>query len=265
VEAPVHRQGHHLEAFYWHVHGDSRRVTDAIHIINGYGQLPVTDVVLSSLASGTLLVSQKDKQLGTLVIDIGAGTTDYVLYRHGHVQRTGVIAVGGDHFTNDLAIALRISHSQAENLKVRYGSALVLPEHKDEKVMAVGDMKIGDRQVPRHSIEKVLFLRAQELFQIIANKLGSQLSPQNLPGGVVLTGGGARLPQLTELAHKTFQLPVRIGRPIRGLGSAQLQDPEYATAVGVLHYALYGAPQDLPPPPPQSKEHLLAKMIKIFS
>ena len=264
VTDPLGKQGQQLEAFYWHIHAGSHHLADAIHIINGYGQLPVSDVIPSSLASGTLVATREEKKLGTLVVDMGAGTTDFVLYRHGRVQRTGTIAVGGDHFTNDLAIAMRINFDQAESLKLRHGKAMVDPAEKTDKVLALGDMSIGDRQVPQSSIDKVLFLRAQELFQIIANRLGSQISPQNLPAGVILTGGAARLDRVVELAEKTFQVQCRLGRTPSDMARGELKDPEFATAVGLLHYGLRGAPQDRPPAPAPTKQRLLEKVIKIF-
>jgi cell division protein FtsA len=234
---PLGMQGSRLEAHYWHVHGDERKLADPVHVINGFS-LKVEDMVASSVASGRMVVTDEEKNAGVLVVDIGCGTTDFALYRGGRILRTGVIAVGGDHFTNDLSLGLRVSYKHAESLKLRYGKAQVDRADKHEQVMLVGDLMIGDRPIPRLAIYRILHARADELFHILQNKLGSFLSPQNLPGGIILTGGGSRLPELEVLGESILGVPVRLGRNPEWVAHAQLREPEFSTALGLLNYGL---------------------------
>lgn len=236
---PIGCMGSKLEALYWHVHGDERAVSNHIHVINGFS-LDVEDIIISSIASGTILTTEAEKRQGTLVIDIGSGTTDYALYRNGKVQRTGVISVGGDHITNDLSLGLRISRKIAENLKLREGKAILDKNDKNDAVLLLGDLTIGDRPVPRCSINNIIHARMEELFMILKNRLGSYLSPQQLPGGVVITGGTSRLPFIEILAEETLGVPARIATSPSWVAKGELQHPEYACALGLLHYGLYG-------------------------
>lgn len=239
TSSPVGQIGSKLEAVYWHVHGDERAIANHIHVINGFG-LDVEDMIISSIASGTILTTEAEKRQGTLVLDIGSGTTDYALYRNGKVQRTGVIPVGGDHITNDLSLGLRISRKIADSLKLREGKAILDRNDKNDAVLLLGDLTIGDRPIPRASINKIIHARMEELFMILKNRLGSFLSPQQLPGGVVITGGTSRLPFIEILAEETLGVPTRIATSPPWVAKGELQDPEYACALGLLHYGLYG-------------------------
>ena len=116
--------------------------------------------MLSSLAAGHMVTTMEERQNGVLAIDIGAGTTDFVLYRNGVPHTTGVVAVGGGHFTNDLSIGLRLTEVQAEKLKVRFGRAVVQARDKNEKVWLDGNYSIGDRQFSRQAIESITAARA---------------------------------------------------------------------------------------------------------
>jgi hypothetical protein len=151
--SPENLVGQKLEVGYWTVHGQEQRLADNIHVIRGFN-LEVRELVLSSLASGHMVTGPEERQNGVLAIDIGAGTTDFVLYRDGAPHTTGVVAVGGGHFTNDLSIGLRLTEGQAEKLKLRFGRAVVQARDKGEKVWLDGNFAIGDRQFPRHAIEQ---------------------------------------------------------------------------------------------------------------
>ncbi|MFP4541367.1 MAG: cell division protein FtsA [Opitutales bacterium] len=260
---PLDRQGASLESHYWHVHGDERKLADPVHVINGFS-LRVEDMVVSSIASGSMVTLDEEKEAGVLVVDIGCGTTDYVLYRHGRIVRSGVIAVGGDHFTNDLSLGLRVSYKHAESLKLRYGKAVVDRADKSESVMLVGDLMIGDRPIPRQAINKILHARADELFMILQNKLGSLLSPQNLPIGVILTGGGSRLPELPALGESILGVPVRAGQNPGWTGHQELREPEFSTALGVMHYGLSARRTDTRAAAKQPPRKWVSKVKEMF-
>ncbi|MGH7995173.1 MAG: cell division protein FtsA, partial [Opitutaceae bacterium] len=142
--SPEHLVGQRLEVGYWTVHGQEQRLADMIHVIRGCN-LEVRELVLSSLASGYMTTTPEERQNGVLALDVGAGTTDYVLYRDGVPYLTGAVPVGGAHFTNDIGIGLRVVEPQAEKLKLRYGRALVLARDRADKVWLDGNFAIGDR------------------------------------------------------------------------------------------------------------------------
>lgn len=263
VQTPIDMQGARLEANYWHIHGDEQKVGAQLRVVNGYG-LEVEDMVVSSIASGCMVASEEEKQAGVLVLDIGQGATDFVLYRNKHIIRTGVIPIGGDHFTNDLSLGLRVSYKHAENLKHRYGKAIIDRTDRHESVMLVGDLMIGDRPIPRLAIYKILHARADELFVILKNRLGSLLSVQNLPGGVILTGGGSRLGELDSLAENVLGVPVRPGRNPEWVSHPQLREPEFSGALGLLYYGLSAHRQDDRPAPAARSTGWISKMAGIF-
>jgi cell division protein FtsA len=234
--SPENLVGQRLEVGYWTVHGQEQRLADNIHVIRGFN-LEVRELVLSSLASGHMVTTLEERQNGVLAIDIGAGTTDYVLYRNGAPHTTGVVAVGGGHFTNDISIGLRLTEGQAEKLKVRFGRAVVQARDKGEKVWLDGNFAIGDRQFCRHAIESVTSARAWELLEVVKKKLGHAFSPDNCAGGVVLTGGAAKLPALVECAAKVFATPARLGEAPSWVNE-NLRDPGYHTALGILYYGV---------------------------
>lgn len=236
VPDPEHLVGQRLEVGYWTVHGSEAKIGDNIHVITGFN-LRVEELILASLASGTMVTTPEERQNGVLALDLGSGTTDYVLYRDGVAYVTGVVPVGGDHFTNDLSLGLRLTRGQAEQIKLRYGSAAPRARDKHEKVWLNGDYSVGDRQFPRQSIEQITAARARELLEVVRKKLGPAFAPEQTPAGVVLTGGGARLSGLDEAAGKVFGVPGRLGDAPAWVAD-ELRDPSYSTVLGLLYYGL---------------------------
>jgi len=238
VADPEHLEGETLEVSYWTVHGNAARVADSIHIINGFA-LRVEDLILSSLASAAIVTTEEDRANGVVVVDIGRGTTDWAVYRHGHCYMTGVLPVGGDHVTNDISIGLRLTTAQAENVKLRYGRAPQQAAARSEKVWLNGDFAIGDKMLPRQAIDMIVTARIEEIFQIVKKTAGTLIRPENLKTGVVVTGGTSRLPQIDEVAARVFNLPARIGE-LPDWVNADVRDPGYATVLGLLYYGLHG-------------------------
>jgi cell division protein FtsA len=234
--SPEHLVGQKLEVGYWTVHGQEQRLADNIHVIRGFN-LEVRELVLSSLASGHMVTGMEERQNGILAIDIGAGTTDYVLYRNGAPHTTGVVAVGGAHFTNDLTIGLRLSEEKAEKLKLRFGRAMVQARDRNEQVWLDGNFSIGDRQFPRQTIETITAARARELLEVVRKRLGQAFAPESCAAGVVLTGGAAKLPALAECAAQVFGVPARLGEAPSWVNE-NLRDPGFHTALGTLYYGV---------------------------
>jgi cell division protein FtsA len=184
-----------------------------------------------------MVTTAEERQHGVLAIDLGAGTTDYVLYRDGSPHTTGVVPVGGSHLTNDLSIGLRLTEGQAEKLKLRFGRASVQARDKADKVWLDGNFSIGDRQFPRMAIEQITAARTWELLEVVKKKLGSAFSPETCAAGVVLTGGTAKLAGIAETAAKVFGVPAHLGETPSWVAE-NLRDPANNTALGLLYYGV---------------------------
>ncbi len=237
IEQPVGFQGEELAVSYWLLHADSQAVAEHIHAVNSQN-IKVEDVIVSSVASACMVATEEEKKSGCLVIDIGRGTTDYAFYHKGCIVRTGSIPVGGEHMTNDLSVGLRIVRDSAEDLKLRHGAATVLPEDQGRTLHLYGDLKIGDKSLYASSINRILEVRVEEVFELIREECGA---PRLKSGAVrtLLTGGGARLERCPDLAERVFGFPARFAGNPEWVAD-ELRAAEYSTVLGVLHYALEG-------------------------
>jgi cell division protein FtsA len=236
VASPEDSRGNRLSVGVWHVHGDRDRISDNIHIIRNFN-VPVSQLVLSGLASGNILTTPEERHHGILVIDIGAGTTDYAYYRHGRAFIAGVVPVGGSHLTNDLSLGLRITEGQADKIKTLHGRAIVTAKDRTDKVWLNGDHGIGDRDFPRMTIEQITAARTREIFEIVRKKLGTLFSPGETLAGVVITGGSSVLPGIEDAASRVFEVTARLGSP-RLEVSESLRQGRYSTVLGLLHQGL---------------------------
>ncbi len=259
VPDPEHLVGQRLDLGYWTVHGSEAKIADNIHVIRGFN-VAVAELILSSLAAGTLVTTAEDRQNGVLVIDIGAGTTDFVLYRDGAGYVTGVVPVGGGHLTNDLSLGLRLTDGQAEKLKLRFGAALPLTRDKNEKVWLNGDYAIGDRQFPKAAIEQVTSARVWEIFEVVKKKLGPAFAPERTTAGVVLTGGTAKLPGMAEAAAKAFGVTARVGE-LPSFVSENVRDVTFATPLGLLYLGMNARAENQAARPRRSASEMLKNLF----
>ena len=199
----------------------------------------VADTVLEPLASAESCLTQDERELGCCLLDIGGGTTELVVFGNGMLRHAAAIPVGGDHFTNDLAVGLRTPIPEAEKIKRQRGCAFkdLIAEDQAIEIASVGDRP--PRTVFTRMLNEIVEPRAQELLSLVRDELQRGGFASLIPAGLVLTGGGAHLNGLVELAEGIFHLPARVAVP-RGLEGMpeQLSQPEYATVVGLL---LYGA------------------------
>lgn len=197
----------------------------------------VNDTVLEPLASAESCLTQDERELGTCLLDIGGGTTELIVLGGGVVRHTSAVPVGGDHFTNDLAVGLRTPIPEAERIKRRHGWAASALLHEDTsiEIASVGDRP--PRTVFARMLTDIIEPRARELLALIREDLQRAGLDRQIPAGFVLAGGGARLNGLIELAEDTFHLPVRVSEP-KGLADLpeQVAQPEYATVVGLVMY-----------------------------
>jgi len=199
--------------------------------------LEVEGIVLEPLAAGMATLSESEKELGTALIDIGGGTTDVAVFLENALVDTFALPIGGNHVTRDLAIGLRTPIEEAERLKVNYGCALPEKVGSDETVEVTELGRGKQRPIPRKALAEIIEPRMRELFEIASERLERKGWLPLLAGGVVLTGGGSLLEEVSELAQSVFGLPVRIGEPLLPIGAPQeLKNPIYATMIGlVLH------------------------------
>ena len=198
----------------------------------------ISDTVVEPLASAEACLTQDERDLGTCLLDIGGGTTELVVYGGGVVRHTGAVPVGGDHFTNDLAVGLRTPIPEAERIKRHHGCASVSLLQNDAaiEIASVGDRP--PRTIFARMLTDIIEPRAQEFLSLIRDEMRRAGLDSQIPAGYVLAGGGARLNGLVEMMEHAFHLPVRVAEP-RGLVDMpeQVQQPEYATVVGLVLYA----------------------------
>jgi cell division protein FtsA len=239
VTNPVGMLGSRLEVDVHVVHGNINRLQNAIRLVKGL-QLEVDEIVFNGLASSLALLTSEQKELGALVIDIGGGTTDYVVYAGGVIRHTGVFAVGGDHVSNDLAYGLKVPLSRAEKLKCEHGSALLNEQTRGRTVTITNELGLPLKTINVEHLQRIMSLRLEEIFQLIAQDLEQAGLFDYLRAGVFLCGGGARIPQIAKIAEQVMQMPVSIGQTnsVSGLKSA-LDQPEFVTAIGLVKFGSF--------------------------
>ena len=237
IHDPIGMVGQRLEANVHIVTSSSSATQNLVTAANKAGIL-INDTVLEPLASAEACLTQDEKDLGCCLLDIGGGTTELVVYGGGVVRHTGAVAIGGDHFTNDLAVGLRTPIPEAERIKKRYGVAAAALMRTDDaiEIASVGDRP--PRTIFTRMLTEIIEPRSQELLGLIADDLQRAGLTKQIPAGFVLAGGGAQLNGLLEMLEDSFHLPARIAEP-RGILDLpeQVAVPEYATAVGLVLYA----------------------------
>jgi cell division protein FtsA len=230
--------GQRLEANVHIVTASGTATQNIVTAVNRAG-VRVDDTVLEPFAAAEACLTQDERELGVCLLDIGGGTAELIAYAGGVVRHTAAVPVGGDHFTNDLAVGLRTPIPEAEKIKREHAQAF--REHLAEdfpiQIASVGDRP--PRTVFARMLADIVGTRAQELLMLIRDEMRRGGIESQIPAGIVLTGGGSQLRGLPELAEKFFNLPVRVALP-RGLAdmSEEVSRPEYSTAVGLV---LYGA------------------------
>jgi cell division protein FtsA len=238
IRDPLGMIGGRLEVNVHLVTSSAAAMQNLVIAINQAG-VEVADTVLEPLASAESCLTQDERDLGCCLLDIGGGTTELVVYVNGMLRHAAAIPVGGDHFTNDLAVGLRTPIPEAENIKRAHGCAYkdLIVEDSAIEIASVGDRP--PRTVFTRMLNEIVEPRAQELLSLVRDELQRGGFASLIPAGLVFAGGGAHLQGLVELAEGMFHLPARVAVP-RGLERMpeQLIRPEYATVVGLL---LYGA------------------------
>ncbi len=238
VPWPLGMYGYRLEAEVHIVTAEKTALLNLRRAVEEAGAA-VEGFVLGGLAAGEAVLSQAERDMGVVVLDIGAGTTDVAVYAKGEVWHTAVLPWGGDHITRDLAYGLNIPLEVAEQIKVEYGRALPARNAKDEEPLNIRPFGAEtELQVRPSDLALIIGPRVEQMLQMAAQQVEAASVPGLLAAGVVLTGGTAHLPGLRTLATRVLRLPSRIGQPetLAGL-PRRLQDTTFAATVGALKLA----------------------------
>lgn len=237
IAVPVGMTGSRLEVNVHVVTGSSSSMQNMVACVNRAG-VEVAETVLEQLAASDSVLTPDEKELGVALVDIGGGTTDFAVFERGSLWHTGVLAVGGDHFTNDIAVGLRMPIPEAEKLKRRSGCALSSMVAEDDTMEVASMAGRRSRVMPRRVLSEILQPRAEEVCHLLWDELRKAGFERSLNSGIVLTGGGAQLDGMVEIAEQIFDLPVRRGAPdgVGGLAD-HVNSPAYATSVGLVMYA----------------------------
>ncbi len=238
IQDPLGMLGSRLEVTLHLVTGNVTRTKTLLTCVNRAG-IEVVELVFEPLATSEAVLTPDERELGVLILDIGSGTTEYAMFMDGCVQHSAVLPVGAGHFTNDLAMVLRTPFAEAERIKVKRGCCLESLVADDEGISVPTVAGGAPRIVPRRELAEILQPRAEELFELVRADLAKQGQDETLRGGVVLTGGGAQLDGLLEMAEQIFDSAVRYGLPagLSGLVDV-ISSPAWATASGMLRYGM---------------------------
>ena len=245
IKDPVGMTGVRLEVDAQIVQGLTSQIKNLTKAVYRTG-LDIEDLVFGGLAAAESTLDKQQKELGVALVNIGGATTSLVVIEEGDVLHTAVLPIGAGHITSDIAIGLRTSIEVAEQVKVQYGTGL--PATVDKKEMIdLAEFQEGESQmISRKQVAEIIEARIEEIFKLVNKELKKINRSGLLPAGIVLTGGGARLTGIVDVAKHEFRLPASIGKP-QELTTAieKVNDPMFSVAVGLLIWGAHmqeGAP-----------------------
>ncbi len=246
IQDPIGMTGVRLEV---EAHIVTASVTTAKNIYRALERchLEIDHMVLESLALSQVLLTEDDLDAGCAVIDIGGDITNVSVFFDGAVRHSATVALGDRNVTNDIAIGLRTSVGQAEDLKLAHGAALTSLIDPTEMVVVPGMGGRADKEISRNVLVSIIQPRVEEVFSLVARELRQVVSADGLTAGIVLSGGGARLPGIVDLAEQLFDMPVRKGE-LKGLAHVPeiLAGPDHAAGLGLLVYGFTTNPSPQP-------------------
>lgn len=237
IKDPLGMRGVRLEMNALVISGSASHIKN-IHRSLDHAGTAAEHLVVEPIASALAVLSEKQKELGTVIVNLGGSTTTMAVYEDGDLLHLAVLPVGASHITNDIAIGLRTSIEIAEAVKLQYGSALPREISKKEDIdLSLFDSEENDL-VSRHHIAEIIEARLEEILDFVNEELKKAGREGLLPGGAILTGGGSLLPGAVEVAKNILRLPVHLGYP-KSLGGIldEVDNPEFATVIGLVLYA----------------------------
>jgi cell division protein FtsA len=236
VRDPAGLMGRKLEVRVHIVTASATATQNVVTALNRAG-IHVDDTVFEALACADSVLQTDERELGVCLVDVGAGSTDLIVYYEGVVIHTGAIPIGGDHFTNDVGVGLRTPLPDAESIKKMFGCAIVtrIPEGNEIEVPSVGERPA--RMMQQRMLGEILEPRGRELMEMLRDHLRQAGMDELLGAGLVFTGGGSRLNGLLEVAEDILRRPVRQGYPVPiAKLPSELLEPEFGTAIGMVLY-----------------------------
>jgi cell division protein FtsA len=234
---PVGMFGQKLEADFHIIHGVRTRIQNTIRCVKEL-PLDVEDVVFGGLASAQVVLTQHEKDLGALVIDMGGGTTDYVVYADGAMKQSGCLAVGGDHITNDISMGLRIPMARAEKLKIDEGSCILGNCLPGEMILLKDDSGFAGKEIERETLNTIIHMRVREAFELLKRRLEKEPYLNYLGAGIFITGGCSLLNGIDHLAEEIFELPAHLAQAQTTWGvTSAVENPQFSTAIGLVKFA----------------------------
>jgi len=239
IHDPVGMVGNRLEVCLHLATCSGSALQSVVTCANKAG-LEVTDTVFEGIASAEAVLSADERELGVCLADIGSSSTELVVFFEGSVAHTAVLPIGGDHFTNDLAVGLHVSVEEAEHLKKTYGNCVVTSVPQLSEIEVGGDLALGAqpaRMVKQRLLAEILEPRARELMTMLRDNLRNGGVLEAMGAGCVFTGGGANLVGLLDNAESLLRVPARIGYPVPlSRMPHELARPEFSAAIGMLLY-----------------------------
>lgn len=241
---PEGMQGGKLSLDMLIVHASRNRLNNMIKAVQNVG-LEVVDVAFSGLCSALAVLTPEQKECGVALIDLGGGTTSYVVYAGGTIATAGVLGVGGDHVTNDIALGFAISLKRAEQLKQKSGSVVLDASMHFQRIAVPPEVGFSACSVAVSDLNTIVHARADETFQMLRHDFEKKRVLRQLGAGLVLTGGGAHLLGVETAAERVFEMPCAMGRPknFSGVSTAH-EGPEYASLLGMIWYAVKSGHHD---------------------
>jgi cell division protein FtsA len=238
IRTPMGMHGYRLEVEAHIITASSSTIENLRQCVGASG-IEVSQFVLNPLASGEVVLSETERQMGAAVIDIGGGTTDMAIYIDGDVWHTMVMAVGGNYVTSDIAHGLRLPISQAEEIKLKFGHALTSGVNPEEQFTVRSFGSDAPSRIKRVDLAEIIEARMEEIFYLVLQEIRRSGYDGLLPAGVVITGGSSLIPGTRQLASQVMGLPARIAQPQNLVGLIdQLNSPAFSTSVGLLEWAL---------------------------
>ena len=234
---PIGMLGRKLEADFHIIHGVANRIKNSVRCVKEVGP-EVLDVVYNPLAAAQVVLDQNQKALGALVVDMGGGTTDYIVYVDGGVKQSGSLPIGGDHMTNDISLGLRIPMAKAEKLKIEEGSVVLGASVPGEMIVLKDETGFAGKEVEREMLNTIIHCRARETLELLKRRLDEEDNLPYLGAGIMLTGGCSLLKGIDQLAEEIFGTPAHLthAHAVAGLTSA-FENPQFSTAIGLIKYA----------------------------
>src|SRR5690554_2128127 len=236
IKSPIGMSGVRMEAKVHIITCANDMAKNIVKAVERCG-LKVDRLIFSALASSYAVLTEDEKDLGVALVDMGAGTIDITIYTGGVLRHTAVIPAAGNQVTSDIAKIFRTPLNHAEEIKTKYACALRELVSKDDNIEVPSVGGRPSRTMQRHILAEVVEPRYQELFELVRDQIAQSGLEDQIAAGIVLTGGCGRMEGAIEFAEEIFQMPVRLGEPLGMQGlSDYVQDPTYATAVGLLRY-----------------------------